>query len=347
MFQVVKQIVPAEQMIVVHAILEGVEWEGTEDHVRATTEGVKVFTCRARRTLLQMVEERGMFPSPKQRQCTSDLKRGPIEKTIRATGAKLIVNCMGMRAQESPKRRKLETFKRSTRNSKNGREWYDWLPVLRKVGFPAITRVAYEPTRAPYTNLEGKCLANETLPSLAYGGHSCSIVFKAEPQMKFLKSWKPALEAWAAGIPVLRAIGYDCSPADTKRRERADKHLAKTENEGGRFANCYPLEDFHYPLQEHGIDRVGCMRLIESAGLPVPMKSACFFCPASKKSEIVWLRDKHPELFWRAIQIEKVAREGKHGFGSVKGLGRNFAWADLANVKPDAIVEDAREVLQA
>jgi 3'-phosphoadenosine 5'-phosphosulfate sulfotransferase (PAPS reductase)/FAD synthetase len=37
-----------------------------------------------KRTYLEMVEQRGMFPSPQYRQCTSDLKRGPIEKFIRS-----------------------------------------------------------------------------------------------------------------------------------------------------------------------------------------------------------------------------------------------------------------------
>ncbi len=76
-----------------------------------------------------MIAERGMFPSPSQRQCTSDLKRGPIERTVRRLGMKLIVNCMGMRAAESPSRAKLDSFKLSIRNSKAGREWYDWLPI--------------------------------------------------------------------------------------------------------------------------------------------------------------------------------------------------------------------------
>lgn len=121
--------IPAAQLVVVHAVLPEVDWDGVEEHVRATTTGLPVHTCRARRTLLQMIEERGMFPSPSQRQCTSDLKRGPIEKVIRHLGNKLIVNCMGMRAEESPKRSKLETFKFSERNSKAGREWYEWLPI--------------------------------------------------------------------------------------------------------------------------------------------------------------------------------------------------------------------------
>lgn len=129
--------VPREQLVIIHAVLPEVEWDGVEEHVHANAMGIPVFTCKSRRTLLEMIEERGMFPSPTLRQCTSDLKRGPIERTIREitreggafAGRKLIVNCMGMRAEESPNRAKLATFKFSERNSKAGREWYDWLPI--------------------------------------------------------------------------------------------------------------------------------------------------------------------------------------------------------------------------
>jgi 3'-phosphoadenosine 5'-phosphosulfate sulfotransferase (PAPS reductase)/FAD synthetase len=128
MYNYIKSIVPANQIIVVHAILPEVEWDGVLEHIQANISS-PLITCQSRRTLLQMVEERGMFPSPSYRQCTSDLKRGPIEKAIRNSGAKLIVNCMGMRAQESSSRAKLETFKLSFKNSKAGRRWYEWLPI--------------------------------------------------------------------------------------------------------------------------------------------------------------------------------------------------------------------------
>ncbi len=131
-------LVPREQLVIVHADLGEVEWAGAQEHIAATTT-LPVHVTRARRTLLQMIEERGMFPSPTLRQCTSDLKRGPIErcirgivqrrKVLRQIGWNLVVNCMGMRAQESSSRAKLETFKLSTKNSKAGREWYDWLPI--------------------------------------------------------------------------------------------------------------------------------------------------------------------------------------------------------------------------
>lgn len=148
MFHYIHKHVPASQITVVHAVLAEVEWDGVEEHVHATTLGLPVLTCSSRRSLLQMIEERGMFPSPDIRQCTSDLKRGPIERTIRRTGHKLIVNCMGMRAQESAKRSKLNTFKFNIRNSKAGREWYDWLPIhnwLVDEVFSTIKAVGQEP----------------------------------------------------------------------------------------------------------------------------------------------------------------------------------------------------------
>lgn len=128
MYAFVRRHVPDSQIKVVHAVLPEVEWDGVQEHIEATI-AHELHTCRSRRTLLEMIEERGMFPSPSMRQCTSDLKRGPIERTIRQMGDKLIVNCMGMRAQESSNRSKLAPLKLSERNSKNGREWHEWLPI--------------------------------------------------------------------------------------------------------------------------------------------------------------------------------------------------------------------------
>ncbi len=140
MFDFLCEHVPAAQIHVVHADLPDVEWEGVQTHIRATIGRAPLSVCRnENKTLLQMIERRGKFPSPEQRQCTSDLKRGPIERTIRGIvkarraagerGAEIVVNCMGMRAEESPGRSKLQTFKLNKGNSVAGREWYDWLPI--------------------------------------------------------------------------------------------------------------------------------------------------------------------------------------------------------------------------
>lgn len=127
--------IPQAQLLIVHAILPEVEWEGVPEHVERYAYGIPVVYAQAGKTLFDMVERRGMFPSPSNRQCTSDLKRDPISKAVRhylkdhPEFGGLVVNCMGMRAQESTGRAKLETLKLNKRNSVAGREWYDWLPI--------------------------------------------------------------------------------------------------------------------------------------------------------------------------------------------------------------------------
>jgi DNA sulfur modification protein DndC len=129
----VRELVPAAQLLVVHAVLPEVDWDGCEAHARATSAGLEFVSVRAGKTFFQMVEHRQNWPSPQYRQCTSDLKRGPLEKAIRhhlkARGLSLIVNCMGLRGEESCQRARAEVFKLNAKNSKAGREWYDWLPI--------------------------------------------------------------------------------------------------------------------------------------------------------------------------------------------------------------------------
>lgn len=138
------QIVPAAQLHIVHAELPGSDWDGLRDQIERNSYGLPVDYCRAKKTFLEMVEGRhekitaagtgaSPWPSPKYRQCTSDLKRGPIEKLVRQIaakrGANLIVMCTGLRAQESAARSKATQFKRHESLSKAGREVYEWLPI--------------------------------------------------------------------------------------------------------------------------------------------------------------------------------------------------------------------------
>ena len=226
------------------------------------------------------------------------------------------------------------------------RDLDDWLSSW---GAPPVTWVKYRPSeRVGYTTLEGNCISNETLPSLAFGRHSCSLKWKAQPQDQFLTGvrhgpnrrpgWQPALDAWAAGLKPIKLIGFDSGAADLRRRRRAT-------NEDERFR-------YVFPLQVLGITRSGCITAILREGLPVPIKSACYFCPASKQWELWWLAGMHPDLFLRALKLERNALEGKHSrwdsvaFGDswwnyIKygkrfpseahaGLGRRFAWNQWA-----------------
>ncbi|MBN5201612.1 phosphoadenosine phosphosulfate reductase family protein [Serratia marcescens] len=133
--------IPPKQLVVVHASLGAMEWPGAMELAedQAADARLPFIVARAGKSLLEMVERRfenrpevPSWPSASTRQCTSDLKRGPIQREVRryakANGFKIIVNCLGLRAQESPGRAKRKTFgKMGISNSVL--TWYEWLPV--------------------------------------------------------------------------------------------------------------------------------------------------------------------------------------------------------------------------
>jgi hypothetical protein len=82
-------------------------------------------------TYLQMVEERQMVPSAQFRQCTSDLKRRPIDKFIRGFREKVIVNCIGIRSDESNPRSRLAPWKLNGPLTTRQRTVYNRLPIFR------------------------------------------------------------------------------------------------------------------------------------------------------------------------------------------------------------------------
>lgn len=152
--------VPASQLVVVHASLGPMEWPGALELARdqATAAGVPFIVAKAAKTFLEMVERRfesrpevPSWPSASTRQCTSDLKRGPIQREVRryakANGFKTIVNCLGLRAQESPGRAKRSAFSRMS-ISNSVHTWYEWLPVhdMRTTEvFEAIAKAGQQP----------------------------------------------------------------------------------------------------------------------------------------------------------------------------------------------------------
>ena len=196
-------------------------------------------------------------------------------------------------------------------------ETYAYLEVmnkwLRDRSWPTITIVKNASPKAGYTSLEHQLNTLHVLPALAYGAHQCSLVWKVAPQQKFVKTWQPAIDAWAAGVNVTQCIGYDAGPRDGARAFKAE----------GKAGNGYTNR---FPLIEWGWDRSRCMEEIHKAGLPIPEKSCCFFCPAMKKAEIDTLARSHPDLAHRAMKIERDALA--KGLKSIKGLGRNFSWSD-------------------
>lgn len=188
---------------------------------------------------------------------------------------------------------------------------YAYLPViqewLKNNGFPPVVLVRYQPktTRfGHYSTLGENCIRNATLPSLAFGFKACSQKWKVAPQNQYCDSWEPALRAWGHGLKVRKAIGYDCGSKDSKRYAEAEGY------EDPKYA-------YVYPLREWGWDRERCKEEIRREGLPVPPKSACYFCPSTKPEELKEL----PEHNLRAIVI--IEARAKPYLRAIQGLWRN------------------------
>lgn len=143
--------VPSSQIRVVHADLPDADWPGTLEHIEATVdEDVQVVVSKYGsgdvKTLLSYAEKRGKFPSPAQRWCTSDLKTRPIDAWMTAEMCKInrlparcnvskarhrvVVMCLGMRAQESDNREFLEPWSLDLSQSVSGRIVFDYLPIF-------------------------------------------------------------------------------------------------------------------------------------------------------------------------------------------------------------------------
>ncbi|OPY05598.1 MAG: hypothetical protein A4E61_00246 [Syntrophorhabdus sp. PtaB.Bin184] len=191
-------------------------------------------------------------------------------------------------------------------------ETYEYRPVfeewLQKEGFPPITTVKYAPRDfknwPPYYTLEDNCLTNGTLPGIAFGAASCSVKWKQGPQHGYIRQWEPARQAWAVGQRVIKAIGFDNSPRDRVRTYSASPKDAD-------------LYDYVTPLIRWQWDREECKKQIASVGLPVPVKSSCFFCTAMKPWEVRSLR---PDMLRRIVRMEARAFPR---LTSCEGLWRN------------------------
>ena len=181
-------------------------------------------------------------------------------------------------------------------------EMFRWA-TSRGIRFEFVTNAG----RGQGATLEENCLMRRELPSLAYGFKGCSVKWKRQPMDRFLAEDAQAKAVWESGGKVTRLIGIDAG----------ESHRAVL-TEDKKFA-------YKYPLVEWGWDRDLCLEAIRSAGLKVPPKSSCFFCPARKKREVMRLKKEHPDLFKRCEQME--ANSMAH---TAKGLGRSWSWTNYA-----------------
>lgn len=109
----------------------------------------------------------------------------------------------------------------------------------------------------------------------------CTVNYKIE----VLARWQKAHGA-SADNPAIVGLGISWD----------EMHRMRTDSEAARRL-VYPLVDLRMTRQE-------CMALIGAAGLPVPGRSSCFFCPHHNKAQWQAMRHEEPSLFARAVAME-------------------------------------------
>ncbi len=149
-----------------------------------------------------------------------------------------------------------------------------------------------------------------------------------------LKSTQPDLYGWLWKFGQIPPIGGRRLCSIKFKREAIEAQLKGIEHqtiigfsldEVGRAAK-YP-NNLH-PLIDMRINAVDCCNIITDYGLPVPLKSSCYFCPYQHPVEWNWLKTHHPDLFDKALELEAHYHERRPdmiNFGLVRGVPlRNF-----------------------
>jgi hypothetical protein len=165
-----------------------------------------------------------------------------------------------------------------------------------------LVKKGYPPVKTVFYNSEGlydELIRRKSFPAIAFGFKSCSEKWKIRPYNKYLKS---------IGVhSYTKYVGYDAGEAHRVKDYDSDGVLVR------------------YPLVDAGFDRFDCVRIIVDAGLPVPPKSSCFFCPNMSPGEVFHLRDMDADRFALALELEANV----DGLSAIRGLARSKKWSEI------------------
>ncbi len=109
----------------------------------------------------------------------------------------------------------------------------------------------------------------------------------------------------------VRVVGKWLKAHGVSRKSKATVLIGFSLDEAHRVNNRAPsnYEVAEHPLLDLRMTRQDCKGLIAAAGLPVPPKSACFFCPFTRPSNWARMRRDQPDLFWRTVDLERQLNE--------------------------------------
>lgn len=122
--------------------------------------------------------------------------------------------------------------------------------------------------------------------------------------------------------------------------DEAVSYVAIRSDESNRkgYVSTKPNISAVFPFVEDNIDHDGVMMILDDAGVGLPgyyewrTRSGCYFCFYQRKAEWVGLAERHPDLFEKAVQIEKkvltdAGVEGEASYEDYAMQGRTYTWS--------------------
>ncbi len=170
----------------------------------------------------------------------------------------------------------------------------------------------------------------------APGNRSCTADFKIKVVDRWLKehALRPAILIEKQLSHYIRAMKHDLELSERYDAPYHD-YWAKLPRPLAQVGLGISLDEFQrvkpnmdpstkewkenvFPLIDLRMDRQDCINVIQRAGLPVPPKSSCFFCPFHRLSVWQEMRQKQPDLFWKSAALEQTINERREMLGKDK-----------------------------
>jgi hypothetical protein len=91
-----------------------------------------------------------------------------------------------------------------------------------------------------------------------------------------------------------------------------------------------------WPLVDAMLGWTRCKEIVEGAGLPIPLKSACYFCPYHDNGYWDSMKKNYPEEFAKAVAFDAAVRDrSKRGMKAPIYLHRSLQPLDQVDFDKD------------
>lgn len=163
--------------------------------------------------------------------------------------------------------------------------------MLRKVGRDGQVKTLYgQLTRQESRSIE---IPVRMEGSAAPGNRSCTGTFKIDVIAKWVKQRGASAES-----PATIGVGISLDEIHRMNSRKTAPH-----------------ERLVYPLIDMRLRLTDCIRIIRAAGLPLPPKSACYFCPFHTPEYWADMRREDPDLFEKAADLEDTLNRRRTELG--------------------------------